>query len=175
MFVCPEGPFDLQIVYSPVLSLTLIFIVHSFRESSSSSFGSSQPYRGPPCRCEETGSHLQGDPPCGMKHSWRGSFVLWIGLDWDQGVAAAVRMGGGRLQRTNAGGQTSRRCTAFSSQTRKYHVEHRVESKPLYVYRHVLGLFLYQNIAFVKLQVVIITRNNAASHTKKSLSTYPKG
>lgn len=165
--VCPEGPLDPQIVYSSVLSLTLLFIVLPFWESLSRS-GGSPLCCGPSWRSEDTGSGLQADLPCGMKHSRRGSLVLWIGLDCDKGAAAVLRMGEGGFHPwmwvVRHPGDTQ-----LSSQTQMYHIEHHIESAwAPYVYRHVLiSLFLSQNITFVKLQGVIIIRNNADFHTKK--------
>ena len=117
---------------------------------------------------EDTDSGLQADLPCGMKHGRRGSLVLWIGLDCDKGAAAVLRMGEGGFHPwmwvARHPGDTQ-----LSSQTQVYHIGHHVESAwAPYVYRHVLiSLFLSQNTTFVKLQGVIIIRNNANFHTKK--------
>lgn len=78
--VCPEGPLDPPIVYSSVLSLTLIFIVHPFWESFLSRFESNQLYCGPSWRSEETGRGLQGDPP--VEWSTAGEVARFSGLGW---------------------------------------------------------------------------------------------
>lgn len=169
--VCPEGLFDAPIVYSSVLCLTLIYCAPLLRILLV------QIWKQPALLWTflKKGRNWQrscGWPTCGMKHSRWGSSVLWIGLDCDSGAAAVLRMGRASPP-VKASGQTSRRCTAFISDPEVPCWAPCWRWAP-YVYRHVLSLFLPQNVPFVKLHEVIIIRNNADFHTKKPQKPYQK-
>lgn len=128
LFVYSKSPLDLQILASHVPSLTLIFIVHSFRESFLDSFRSHQPHRGLPCRFEETGSPFWVTHP--LEWSAVGKVVLFCGLHCrcDKGEVTVVRLGKGRLWPINTGDWASKRCRACMCWLRK-------EKQPVGKYR----------------------------------------
>lgn len=162
-------------------SLTLIFIVHSFRESSLDNFRSSQPHCGLPCSCEETGSHLPSDPPFGMKCSCQGGFLLWIALHLGQRGSDRGEMGEGKVMTHKYKWSDIQNTESFYLLDAEGKAAHRevLLSTSLKVNCHVFTgmfqIFSLKKIGFRKLQVLIMARNNADFHTQKFPSSYQKG
>lgn len=139
----------------PQLSLTLIFIMHSFWESSCSLWEhpgilwiSLQMWRS---------THIHP-----VEWSKVGEVALFPGLGWVvTEVGQLWENWGGRPWPTNGRFWDIQKLHSLYFSNLEVPLKDHVESKPMYVYIPVLGLFHFQNIGFVKLQVVTITRNNA--------------
>lgn len=180
LFVYSKSPLDLQILASHVLSLTLIFIVHSFRESSLDSFRSHQPHCGLPCRFEETGSPFWVTHP--LEWSAIGKVVLFYGLHCrcDKRWSDCGETGEGTVMTHKYrwwGFQKMQSLYVLAAEgkaaSREIPLSTSLKVRPPHMF--LIFSFLKKKKGFVKLPLLIIARNNAGFHTKKFPSYYQKG